>query len=163
MLQETSTRQRVIEAARVTGPARHLVIPRVVAGAPLLIIGLAHVFEDSAPMQPLVEAAGMPAPALLAPIAVAAEIAAGVALLLGAFARAGAVLAVVTMLAALYAHAAIDVWPNGAEDEPPLALPVIVLVCAAYVLWHGAGRWSVDALGARSTSSEAPPATASTA
>ncbi|MQA00578.1 MAG: DoxX family membrane protein [Dehalococcoidia bacterium] len=163
MPQETSTRRRVIEAARGTRPARHLVIPRLAAGAPLLVIGLAHVFDDSAPMQPLVEAAGLPAPALLAPAAVAAEVAAGVALLLGAFARAGAALAVVAMLAAIYAHATIDVWPNGADQEPPLALPIVVLLCGAYILWRGAGRWSIDALGARGTSEEWPPVEASTA
>ena len=48
------------------------------------------------------------------------------------------------MAIAVYAHIVIDAWPN-AEGEPPLALPLVVAACAAYVLWRGAGRWSVDA------------------
>jgi len=48
------------------------------------------------------------------------------------------------MLGAIYAHLVIDVWPNGPENEPPLALPIAVLLGAAYVAWRGPGRWSFD-------------------
>jgi uncharacterized membrane protein YphA (DoxX/SURF4 family) len=48
------------------------------------------------------------------------------------------------VLGALYAHVVIDVWPNGPDNEPPMALPLAVMACAAYVLWRGAGRWSLD-------------------
>jgi putative oxidoreductase len=129
---------------RATGSHRHVLAPRIIAGVPLLGIGLAHVFVAEAPMRPLVEAAGFPLAAVVAPLGVAVEIIAGVSLLLGLWARVGALLAIPTMLGALYAHLVIDVWPNGPENEPPLALPIAVLVCAAYVLWRGAGRWSVD-------------------
>jgi putative oxidoreductase len=95
-------------------------------------------------MRPLVEAAGFPLPALVSPLGVAAEIVAGVSLLLGLWARVGAALAIPTMLGALYAHLVIDVWPNGVENEPPLALPVIVMLACAHVLWLGAGRFSLD-------------------
>ena len=98
-------------------------------------------------MRPLVEAAGLPFVSLLAPLAVAIEIVAGVSLLAGVWARLGALLAIPTMAVAAYSHLAIDVWPN-AGGEPPLALPLAVLACAVYVLWRGAGRWSVDARAA---------------
>ena len=49
------------------------------------------------------------------------------------------------MAVAVYSHLAIDVWPNGAENEPPLVLPLAVLAGALYILWRGAGRWSLDA------------------
>ena len=49
------------------------VVARVVAGLPLLLIGLAHVFAPEAPMRPLVEAAGFPFPVVLAPAGVVAE------------------------------------------------------------------------------------------
>jgi putative oxidoreductase len=117
---------------------------RVVAGVPLLGIGLAHVVVAEAPMRPLVEAAGFPLAAVVSPVAVAAEIAAGTLLLLGLWARVGALLAIPTMIGAVYAHLVIDVWPNGPENEPPLALPIVVLLAAAVVLWRGAGRWSCD-------------------
>lgn len=132
-------------ALRVTGPHRHLLVVRILAGVPLLAIGLAHILSPQAAMQPLVEAAGLPAPALLAPLAVALEVAASLLLLLGAYARLGALFAIPTMAGALYAHLVIGVWPNGPANEPPLALPLIVLAGAAYTLWRGAGRWSLDA------------------
>jgi putative oxidoreductase len=128
---------------RRTQPRRYLLVPRVVAGLPLLAIGLMHVTADGYGMRPLVEAAGFPFASLLAPLAVAAELVAGLSLLLGVWARIGALLAIVTMVAAAYAHFAIEHWPN-AGGEPPLALPLIVMVCAAWVLWRGAGGWSVD-------------------
>lgn len=132
------------ERIRATGPHRHTLLPRVVAGLPLLGIGLAHVFAPETPMRPLVEAAGIPFAAVVSPVAVAIEIVAGLSLLLGWWARVGGLLAIPTMLGAAYAHLVIDVWPNGPENEPPLALPVAVMVCAGYVLWRGPGRWSLD-------------------
>lgn len=75
---------------------------------------------------------------------VATEIVAGALLLLGLCARVAALVAIPTMLGAVYAHLAIGVWPNGPEREPPMALPIAVMVCAAYVVWRGAGRWSLD-------------------
>ncbi len=129
---------------RATGPQRHLLLVRIVAGAPLFGIGLAHVLVPEAPMRPLVEAAGIPLAGLVSPIGVAVEIVAGLSLLLGLWARVGGLLAIPTMLGAIYTHLVIDAWPNGPENEPPLALPVAVLLCAAYVVWRGPGRWSFD-------------------
>jgi putative oxidoreductase len=132
------------ERVRATGQYRHMLLPRVVAGVPLLGIGLMHVFVPAAPMRPLVEAAGFPFAAVVSPVGVAIEIVAGLSLLLGLWARVGALLAIPTMLGAIYAHLVIGVWPNGPENEPPIVLPVAVLACAGYVLWRGAGRWSFD-------------------
>lgn len=134
---------------RQTEPSVAATAVRVIAGAPLLLIGLAHVFDPTAPMRPLVEAAGLPAAALLAPIAVGAQIVAGASLLAGAWARLGALVAMVTMTVALYSHFAIEVWPNA--TEPPLMLPLAVLLGAGFVLWRGAGRWSVDRRMGRGT------------
>lgn len=132
------------DRSRATRPYRHLLLARIVAGVPLLGLGLAHALVPEAPMRPLVEAAGIPFAGLVSPIGVAIEIVAGLLLLLGLWARVGGLLAIPIMLGAVYAHLVIDVWPNGPENEPPIALPVAVLVCAAYILWRGAGRWSLD-------------------
>jgi putative oxidoreductase len=134
-----------LERVRATDPLRHLLVLRVVAAAPLLGIGLAHVLVPEAPMRPLVEAAGFPLPGLLAPLAVAAELIAGTLLLLGLWARIGAALAIPTMLGAVTTHLVVDVWPNVDAEEPPIMLPIVVLLIAGYVLWRGAGRWSLDA------------------
>jgi uncharacterized membrane protein YphA (DoxX/SURF4 family) len=63
--------------------------------------------------------------------------------LLGLYARLGALLALPAMAVAVYAHLAIDTWPNSA-GEPPILLPILVFACASYVLLRGAGAWSVD-------------------
>lgn len=131
-----------------TGRYRHMVIPRVVAGVPLLGVGLIHAVDPAFGMRPLVEAAGLPFPAVLSPIAVAIEITAGAALLLGTWARIAGLLGALTMVVATYAHLAIDVWPNGAENEPPILLPLLIAAAAVYVAWRGAGRWSIDRLRA---------------
>lgn len=130
---------------QATDRSRHVIVLRVIAGLPLLGIGLMHVVSPAHGMTPLVEEAGFPLPGLLSPLSVWMEIAAGVLLLAGFWARLGGLLALATMLGAVYAHLAIEVWPNGAESEPPLMLPIVVGLCAVYVTWRGAGRWSVDA------------------
>ncbi len=38
------------------------------------------------------------------------------------------------------------------QNEPPLVLPLAVMAGALYVLWRGAGRWSLDVRMARSRS-----------
>jgi putative oxidoreductase len=134
----------VADRLRATTAVHHLLAVRIVAGLPLLGIGLAHVLVPDAPMRPLVEAAGFPVPGLLAPLGVVAEIVAGASILLGFWARLGAAVALPTMLGAVYAHLVIEVWPNGAENEPPLVLPIAVIAAATYVLRRGAGRWSLD-------------------
>lgn len=137
-------RRLALGTLRSTQPYRHVLLARVVAGVPLLGIGLAHALVADAAMRPLVEAAGFPLAAIVAPVGVAFQIVAGLSLLLGLWARIGGVLAVPTMLGAIYAHLVIDVWPNETQSEPPLALPIVVLLGAAYVIWRGAGRWSLD-------------------
>lgn len=129
---------------RETAPYRHMLLPRVLAGLPLVGIGLMHIFVPAAALRPMVEAAGFPFPDLVAPLGVAVQIVAGLSLLFGWWARVGALLGVLFTLGAAYAHVVIDVWPGEMPSGPPDALPVIVLVSAAYVLWRGAGRWSLD-------------------
>lgn len=152
----TDRAARPLQGLRHTEPTVHPAILRVIAGLPLLAIGSAHVFVAEAPMRPLVEAAGFSFPSLLAPLAVTAEIVAGVSLVFGMWARIGGLLAVPVMLGAAYTHLVIDVWPNGAENEPPLALPIIVAIAASYVVVRGAGRWSLDQRETRTLSSPAP-------
>jgi putative oxidoreductase len=130
---------------RATLPYRHLLVPRIVAGVPLLVSGVTHLVVPEAPLRPLVEAAGFPLAAIISPVAVVAKIVAGVLLLLGAWARVAAAVAVPLMLGAVYSHLVIEVWPNAPEmQEPPMVAPIAVLTSSAYVLWRGAGRWSLD-------------------
>lgn len=137
--------------SRATGPYWDAFAVRMVVGVPLLLIGLAHIVQPGAEMLPIVEAMGLSAPELLARLAVAMEIAAALAMILGDWTRVGAALAIATMSVAFYAHLAIDVWPT--PNEPPVALPLVILAGAAFLLWRGGGRWSLDARASRDLSS----------
>ncbi|MSP22340.1 MAG: hypothetical protein EXR66_04895 [Dehalococcoidia bacterium] len=74
----------VLGGMRTTSPSALLILPRLVAGVPLLGVGLAHVFQPEAAMLPIIEVLGLPFAALLATLSVAAEIIAGLSILLGA-------------------------------------------------------------------------------
>ena len=110
-----------------------LIVVRLLAAAPLLGIGIQHI-TGAAPMLPILEGAGFPQPELGAQFAPMIEVLAGGLLLLGLFARLGALLALGSMAGAVYAHLNFD-W----EGEPSIALPVGVIVCAAIVLVAGPG------------------------
>jgi len=85
-----------LASIRRTQPLKHILIARLIAGLPLLVLR-------------------------------------------GALSRSGAAIGCGSMAVALYAHITAD-WP----DEPPIVLPIAVLVAAVYVLWRGGGAWSLD-------------------
>ena len=90
-------------------------------------------------MEPILVGAGIPLPELNATIAPIFEILAGILLLSGAFARVGGLIAVGAMAMATYSHVVFD-W----DTEPPIAMPIVILLAAVFVIWKGAGAWSVD-------------------
>lgn len=129
---------------------------RFVAGAILLVFGLMHV-SGMMPMWPLIQAAGLPAPHLTAIAASIAEVLAGISLLLGAYARVGAALAIGVMLGAVLTHLRIpnDAWPDveqiaenpTATTNEPLFLmyvAIAIIFIGGIIIWKGAGRWSLD-------------------
>ena len=118
-----------------------LLAARLAAAVPLLAIGLQHL-TGAAPMQPILEGAGLPFPELGAVAAPIVEVVAGVLLLLGLFPRIGGLMAMGSMAGALVAHARFD-W----ADEPPLVLPIAVLLFAALVTAKGPGAWAIRARG----------------
>ncbi|MFI4896676.1 MAG: DoxX family protein [Phycisphaerales bacterium JB059] len=156
-----------LQAIRATNPAaRHILVLRVLAGAPLAFFGLMHLI-GAMPMRPLIEAAGLPAPGLMAILAPIAQLLAGVLLLAGALTRLGALLAIGTMVGALFTHLRIpnDAWPTPAESgaiEPgpePLFLmfvAIAIVLMSAYILFRGSGAFGLDAKA--STSPEPAPA-----
>jgi len=143
----------ILEKLRLTDSSRHVVVPRLIAAVPLIAIGVGH-FADPKTFVAILEAAGLPFVSLSAVAAPAAEILAGVLLLLGLHARLGGVIASSTMMAALFAHAVVapNALPLGVA-MPPVALPLAVLAASLYVTWRGAGAWSLDGRRAE----KAPP------
>ncbi len=80
------------------------------------------------------------------------EIGVGVVLGAGAFVRLAGIVVVGIMLAATYVHVVVDdptLFPL--QPSEPI-IPLVVLVLTVYILWRGAGAWSLDL---RATSSGA--------
>jgi serine/threonine-protein kinase len=72
------------------------------------------------------------------------EIGLGALLLIGLFSRVAVVLAIGIMLAATYVHLAVDdpsLFPL--QPSEPI-IPLVVIAMSSYVLWRGAGAWSLD-------------------
>ena len=80
------------------------------------------------------------------------EIGLGAVLGVGAFARLAGIVVVGIMLAATYVHVVVDdptLFPL--QPSEPI-IPLVVLALTVYILWRGAGAWSLDL---RATSSDA--------
>lgn len=128
-----------LASIRQTAALKHVIVARLIAGLPLVGMGMMHLI-GAGPIMPILEAARIPLPEVNAVLAPVVEVVAGLLLLSGAFARVGAALGCASMAVAVYAHVVAD-WP----DEPPIVLPIAVLLAALYVLWRGGGAWSMDA------------------
>lgn len=72
------------------------------------------------------------------------EMGVGVVLMLGVFARPAAVVVIGIMTVATYVHLAVDnpsLFPL--QPSEPI-IPLAVMLISAYILWRGAGAWSLD-------------------
>ena len=83
------------------------------------------------------------------------EIGVGLALTVGTYARLASVIVMGIMVAATYVHVVVDdptLFPL--QPSEPI-IPLIVLLMSAYIVWRGAGAWSVDlrAMTSHSTTS----------
>lgn len=150
-----------LAALQKTSGAKWVIVLRVLAGAPLAFFGFMHLI-GMMPMRPLVEAAGMPAPAITAIAASAAQFLGGVLLLSGAFTRLGALMALGTMAGAVFTHVKVpdDQWPDpenpGQVMQEPVFLmyvAIAIILMSLVMLATGGGKWSVDD---KKTSSSSP-------
>lgn len=132
------TRTTPIGLLTQTHSSRATVVPRLIAGVPLVGINIQHL-TGAAPLEPILIGAGIPMPGINAVVGPVFGVIAGVLILAGTFARIGSVIAIGSMLMALFAHVRFD-W----ADEPTIALPIAVIAASAWILWKGAGAWSVD-------------------
>ena len=131
-----------------TKPSKVVAIIRVIVAVPILAIGVQHLTVAEASMKPLLEAAGLPLPELTAKVAPIFEIAGALLLLVGLYARVGAAILSGAMTAATATHLIIGQkglpWPNGEENNPGTVMPALLLVGALFILWKGAGAFSLD-------------------
>jgi len=137
------TRTSPIERLTNTDSSKVTIVPRVIAGGPLVAINLMHL-SGAAPLKPILEGANIPMAGVNAIVGPIFGVIAGLLFLSGAFARVGAAIAIGSMVMALYTHAMFDHANHEWADEPFIGLPIAVLLAAAWVLWKGAGKWSVD-------------------
>ena len=126
---------------RKTGETRWVLVPRLIAALPLTVFGAFHL-TGMTPLMEIMERAGIPFAGVNYILAPAVMVVSGMSLGFGYFARVGAVVATITMLVATYSKIVIEEWPG--PMEPPLALPIMVLLACPAVLVFGAGAWSAD-------------------
>ncbi|MGE3808637.1 MAG: DoxX family membrane protein [Gemmataceae bacterium] len=132
--------------------SKAMILFRLVAGLPLLVLGAKH-FIDPQHFKNILVASELPMPEVSAIAAPVAECLAGLLLLLGVFARLGGLLGIATMAPAIYSTIQLakldpNKLPAGLTEVPfvpPLPVPIAVLVCSLLVVLLGAGAWSVDA------------------
>ncbi|MDP2470685.1 MAG: DoxX family protein [Candidatus Palauibacterales bacterium] len=89
-------------------------------------------------------AAGIPLTGLMRWVEPFVEIAAGLALMIGAFTRIAALVVICLMAVAAYVHVVVSdpaMFPLQ-PDEP--VVPLAVILMAGYLVWRGGGRGSVD-------------------
>jgi putative oxidoreductase len=128
-----------------------LVIPRILAGLPLLGFGVLH-FVKPDHFREILIASDIPLVEMNMYAAPAAEALGGILLLLGLYARVGGLLGMATMLVAIYTTVvlsgmAVADLPDGLTEipaVPPLPLPVMISVASLVVVALGGGAWSLD-------------------
>ena len=138
----------ILHRLRHTTTSRRVALLRIVGGLPLLLFGALHLI-DPEPFRQILESSGVPFVDFNLIAAPLTEVAAGLLLITGYYARLGGALGATTMIAAAYSTVMLTQLGSGPE-VPPMALPLSVLTISTYVLWRGAGAWSLDLLAAES-------------
>lgn len=118
-------------------------VARILAAGPVLFIGIQHLL-GLAPMQPMLEGAGMPLPELTAVVAPIFEVIGALLLLLGFQARFGALLTLGAMAGAIATHLLFDHAKFEWADEPPIGMPIVIMLLSAIILVAGPGAWSLQ-------------------
>jgi uncharacterized membrane protein YphA (DoxX/SURF4 family) len=134
-----------------TADHKFMIVPRILAGVPLLGFGVLH-FVKPEHFREIMVASEIPMIELNMYAAPAAEAIGGLLLLLGLYARIGGVLGIATMLVAIYttfvlSGMAVADLPGGLTEipkVPPLPLPVVITVASLVVVVLGGGAWSLD-------------------
>ena len=134
---------QLLQRLRHTTPRKVMLLPRLLAGVPLVIFSAMH-FMNPQHFRDILTASGVPMVDVSVWAASSAEMLGGILLLTGFFARVGGILGIGTMAPAILATVRLAGLPD-APKVPPLTLPIVVLVASAVVLVLGGGAWSGDA------------------
>jgi uncharacterized membrane protein YphA (DoxX/SURF4 family) len=134
---------RFTQRLQQTTPRKIVLLPRLLAGIPLVALSAMH-FMKPQHFRDILTAARVPMVEAAVWAGSSAEMLGGVLLLTGFFARVGGMLGVGTMVAAILTTVRLASLPD-APTVPPLPLPIMVLVASAVVVVLGGGAWSGDA------------------
>jgi uncharacterized membrane protein YphA (DoxX/SURF4 family) len=134
-----------------TKDAKLFLLPRLLAGGPLLVFSIMH-FKNPEHLRNILTASGIPFVEINAFVATVTLLLAGLMLLSGFLSRIGGLLGVATMLPAIYSTVVLmrmtpENLPGGLTEVPfvpPMPLPVMVLITSVIVVFFGGGRLSVD-------------------
>ena len=133
----------LIQRLQQTTPRKIMLLPRLLAGVPMVFFGANH-FMNPQHFRDILTASGVPMVDVNVWAASSAEMLGGILLLTGFFARVGGILGIGTMAPAILATVRMAGLPD-APKVPPLPLPIVVVVASAVVLVLGGGAWSADA------------------
>ena len=134
---------QLIQRLQQTTPRKIMLLPRLLAGAPLVVFSAMH-FMNPQHFRDILTAGGVPMVEESVWAASSAEMLGGVLLLTGFFARIGGLLGIGTMVPAILTTVKLASLPD-APKTPPLPVPIMVLLASAVVLVLGGGAWSGDA------------------
>ena len=136
----------LLKVIRNTAHNRILGILRLLLGGLFVMTGLMKLFvpQLGEAFSGQLLAANIPFYAINVRIVPVAEVVVGVLLLLGFFSRIVGLVVISMMLLATYVHLVVDnpdLFPL--QPEEPI-IPLVAIAVAAYVVWRGAGAWSMD-------------------
>jgi uncharacterized membrane protein YphA (DoxX/SURF4 family) len=133
---------RFIRRVRQTTQRKIILLPRLLAGVPLVVFSAMH-FMNPQHFRAILTAVGVPMVEVNVWAASSAEMLGGLLLLSGFFARVGGLLGVGTMVAAILTTVRLASLPD-APTVPPLPVPILVLAASTVVLMLGGGAWCGD-------------------
>ena len=133
-----------------TKNSKLLLLPRLLAGGPLLVFSIMH-FKNPEHLRNILTASGIPFVEINAFVATVTLLFAGLMLLSGFLSRIGGLLGIATMLPAIYSTVVLmrmtpENLPGGLTEVPfvpPMPLPVMTLIMSLIVVVFGGGL-SVD-------------------
>jgi uncharacterized membrane protein YphA (DoxX/SURF4 family) len=131
---------------RQTRADRRVGITRIVVGGLFVITGLLKLVVPmlGQAWSGQLIAAGLPFYAPTRWVVPFVEVGVGILLMLGLFARLAGLVVLLLMIAATYFHIAADdptLFPL--QPSAPV-IPVGIIILVAYLIWKGAGSWSLD-------------------
>jgi len=137
---------RLVTTLRRTHTSKVVAVVRLLLGLLLVSTGLMKLLvpELREAFSGQLTQAAIPAHALNMWFVPLAEVAVGLLLLVGLFARLAALVGMSMMIVASYVHLTVhDPALFPLQPESPI-IPIIALILLVWILWAGGGSWSLD-------------------